>query len=195
MISYVSGIVEYVDTEKVVVDNHGIGISVFMTNDDLSVIGEGEEVKLHTYFNVKEDAMQLYGFQNRENLEMFKLLLTVNKVGPKIALGILSTCSGDMLKMSIVSGDSKTIASSPGVGAKTAERIVLELKDKIEIEGVEDFVPENSSADSSLSNDVVDALVELGYSKSEAISAVKRIDETEDMSVEDMLKKALMLIG
>ena len=195
MISYVSGIVEYVDTEKVVVDNHGIGISVFMTNDDLSVIGEGEEVKLHTYFNVKEDAMQLYGFLNRENLEMFKLLLTVNKVGPKIALGILSTCPGDMLKMSIVSGDSKTIASSPGVGAKTAERIVLELKDKIEIEGVEDFVPENSSADSSLSNDVVDALVELGYSKSEAISAVKRIDETEDMSVEDMLKKALMLIG
>ena len=195
MISYVSGIVEYVDTEKVVVDNHGIGISVFMTNDDLSVIGEGEEVKLHTYFNVKEDAMQLYGFLNRENLEMFKLLLTVNKVGPKIALGILSTCPGDMLKMSIVSGDSKTIASSPGVGAKTAERIVLELKDKIEIEGVEDFVPENGSADSSLSNDVVDALVELGYSKSEAISAVKRIDVTEDMSVEDMLKKALMLIG
>ena len=126
---------------------------------------------------------------------MFKLLLTVNKVGPKIALGILSTCPGDMLKMSIVSGDSKTIASSPGVGAKTAERIVLELKDKIEIEGVEDFVPEKGSADSSLSNDVVDALVELGYSKSEAISAVKRIDETEDMSVEDMLKKALMLIG
>ena len=195
MISYVSGIVEYVDTEKVVVDNHGIGISVFMTNDDLSVIGEGEEVRLHTYFNVKEDAMQLYGFLNRENLEMFKLLLTVNKVGPKIALGILSTCSGDMLKMSIVSGDSKTIASSPGVGAKTAERIVLELKDKIEIEGVEDFVPEKGSADSSLFNDVVDALVELGYSKSEAISAVKRIDETEDMSVEDMLKKALMLIG
>ena len=195
MISYVSGIVEYVDTEKVVVDNHGIGISVFMTNDDLSVIGEGEEVKLHTYFNVKEDAMQLYGFLNRENLEMFTLLLTVNKVGPKIALGILSTCPGDMLKMSIVSGDSKTIASSPGVGAKTAERIVLELKDKIEIEGVEDFVPEKGSADSSLFNDVVDALVELGYSKSEAISAVKRIDETEDMSVEDMLKKALMLIG
>ncbi|HAR92087.1 MAG TPA: Holliday junction branch migration protein RuvA [Eubacterium sp.] len=195
MVSYVSGIVEYVDTEKVVVDNHGIGISVFMTNDDLSVIGEGEEVKLHTYFNVKEDAMQLYGFLNRENLEMFKLLLTVNKVGPKIALGILSTCPGDLLKMSIVSGDSKTIASSPGVGAKTAERIVLELKDKIEIDGVEDFVPENGSADSSLSNDVVDALVELGYSKSEAISAVKRIDETEDMSVEVMLKKALMLIG
>ncbi|MBP5772984.1 MAG: Holliday junction branch migration protein RuvA [Eubacterium sp.] len=195
MISYVSGIVEYVDTEKVVVDNNGIGISVFMTNDDLSVIGEGEEVKLHTYFNVKEDAMQLYGFLNRENLEMFKLLLTVNKVGPKIALGILSTCPGDMLKMSIVSGDSKTIASSPGVGAKTAERIVLELKDKIEIEGVEDFVPENSSAESSLSNDVVDALVELGYSKSEAISAVKRIEMAEDMSVEDMLKEALMLIG
>ena len=195
MISYVSGIVEYVDTEKVVVDNHGIGISVFMTNDDLSVIGEGEEVKIHTYFNVKEDAMQLYGFLNRENLEMFKLLLTVNKVGPKIALGILSTCPGDMLKMSIVSGDSKTIASSPGVGAKTAERIVLELKDKIEIEGVEDFVPENSSAESTLSNDVVDALVELGYSKSEAISTVRRIETTDDMSVEDMLKKALMLIG
>ena len=195
MISYVSGIVEYVDTEKVIVDNHGIGISVFMTNDDLSVIGEGEEVKIHTYFNVKEDAMQLYGFLNRENLEMFKLLLTVNKVGPKIALGILSTCPGDMLKMSIVSGDSKTIASSPGVGAKTAERIVLELKDKIEIEGVEDFVPENSSAESTLSNDVVDALVELGYSKSEAISAVRRIEATDDMSVEDMLKKALMLIG
>ena len=195
MISYVSGIVEYVDTEKVVVDNHGIGISVFMTNDDLSVIGEGEEVKLHTYFNVKEDAMQLYGFLNRENLEMFKLLLTVNKVGPKIALGILSTCPGDMLKMSIVSGDSKTIANAPGIGAKTAERVVLELKDKIEIEGVEDFMPEGSVADTSITNVVVDALVELGYPKSEALSTVKRIEITDDMSEEDILKIALMNIG
>ena len=195
MISYVSGIVEYVDTEKVIVDNHGIGISVFMTNDDLSVIGEGEEIKIHTYFNVKEDAMQLYGFLNRENLEMFKLLLTVNKVGPKGALAILTTCPGDMLKMSIVSGDAKTISNAPGIGAKTAERVVLELKDKIEIEGVEDFMPDNSSVDASVTNVVVDALVELGYPKSEALSTVKRIEVTEDMSEEDILKIALMQIG
>ena len=195
MISYVSGIVEYVDTEKVIVDNHGIGISVFMTNDDLSVIGEGEEIKIHTYFNVKEDAMQLYGFLNRENLEMFKLLLTVNKVGPKGALAILSTCPGDMLKMSIVSSDAKTIANAPGIGAKTAERVVLELKDKIEIEGVEDFMPEGSAADTAVTNVVVDALVELGYPKSEALSTVKRIEITEDMSEEDILKIALMNIG
>ena len=195
MISYVSGIVEYVDTEKVVVDNHGIGISVFMTNDDLSVIGEGEEIKIHTYFNVKEDAMQLYGFLNRENLELFKLLLTVNKVGPKGALAILTTCPGEMLKMSIVSGDAKTIANAQGIGAKTAERVVLELKDKIEIDGIEDFVPDNSSVDNTFANDVVDALVELGYPKSEALATVKRIEVTEDMSEEDILKIALMQIG
>ena len=195
MISYVSGIVEYVDTEKVVVDNHGIGISVFMTNDDLSVIGEGEEIKIHTYFNVKEDMMQLYGFLNRENLELFKLLLTVNKVGPKGALAILTTCPGEMLKMSIVSGDAKTIANAQGIGAKTAERVVLELKDKIEIEGIEDFVPDNSSEDSTVANDIVDALVELGYPKSEALATVKRIEVTEDMSEEDILKIALMQIG
>ena len=195
MISYVSGIVEYVDTEKVFVDNHGIGISVFMSNDDLSVIGEGEEIKIHTYFNVKEDMMQLYGFLNRENLELFKLLLTVNKVGPKGALAILTTCPGEMLKMSIVSGDAKTIANAQGIGAKTAERVVLELKDKIEIEGIEDFVPDNSSEDSTVANDIVDALVELGYPKSEALATVKRIEVTEDMSEEDILKIALMQIG
>ena len=195
MISYVSGIVEYVDAEKVVVDNHGIGISVFMTNDDLSVIGEGEEIKIHTYFNVKEDMMQLYGFLNRENLELFKLLLTVNKVGPKGALAILTTCPGEMLKMSIVSGDAKTIANAQGIGAKTAERVVLELKDKIEIEGIEDFVPDNSSVDTTVTNDIVDALVELGYPKSEALATVKRIEITDDMSEEDILKIALMQIG
>ena len=195
MISYVSGIVEYVDTEKVIVDNHGIGISVFMTNDDLSVIGEGEEIKIHTYFNVKEDMMQLYGFLNHENLELFKLLLTVNKVGPKGALAILSTCPGEMLKVSIVSGDAKTIANAQGIGAKTAERVVLELKDKIEIEGIEDFVPDNSSVDNTITNDIVDALVELGYPKSEALATVKRIEVTEDMSEEDILKIALMQIG
>lgn len=192
MISYVSGIVEYVDTEKVVVDNNGIGIAMFMTNDDLSVIGEGEEIKIHTYFNVKEDAMQLYGFLNKESLELFKLLLTVSKVGPKGALSILSTCPAEMLKMAIVSGDSKTIATANGIGAKTAERVVLELKDKIEIEGVEDFVADSSSVDSALTNDVVDALVELGYSKSESLSTVKRIELSEDMSEEDILKKALI---
>ena len=192
MISYVSGIVEYVDTEKVVVDNNGIGISVFMTNDDLSVIGQGEEIKIHTYFNVKEDAMQLYGFLNKESLELFKLLLTVSKVGPKGALSILSTCPAEMLKMSIVSGDAKTIATANGIGAKTAERVVLELKDKIEIEGVEDFVADANVAESTVANDVIDALVGLGYSKSEALSTVKRIEMTEDMSEEDILKKALM---
>lgn len=195
MISYVSGIVEYVDTEKVIVDNNGIGISVFMTNDDLSVIGEGEEIKIHTYFNVKEDAMQLYGFLNKESLELFKLLLTVSKVGPKGALSILSTCPADMLKMSIVSGDSKTIATANGIGAKTAERVVLELRDKIEIEGVEDFVADDNTVDTTLANDVVDALVELGYSKSESLSTVKRIEVTEDMSEEDILKKALIELG
>ncbi len=195
MISYVSGIVEYVDTEKVVVDNNGIGISVFMTNDDLSVIGQGEEIKIHTYFNVKEDAMQLYGFLNKESLELFKLLLTVSKVGPKGALSILSTCPAEMLKMSIVSGDAKTIATANGIGAKTAERVVLELKDKIEIEGVEDFVADANVAESTVANDVIDALVGLGYSKSEALSTVKRIEMTEDMSEEDILKKALMELG
>ena len=195
MISHVSGIVEYVDTEKVVVDNNGIGISVFMTNDDLSVIGQGEEIKIHTYFNVKEDAMQLYGFLNKESLELFKLLLTVSKVGPKGALSILSTCPAEMLKMSIVSGDAKTIATANGIGAKTAERVVLELKDKIEIEGVEDFVADANVAESTVANDVIDALVGLGYPKSEALSTVKRIEMTEDMSEEDILKKALMELG
>ena len=195
MISYVSGIVEYVDTEKVVVDNNGIGISVFMTNDDLSVIGQGEEIKIHTYFNVKEDAMQLYGFLNKESLELFKLLLTVSKVGPKGALSILSTCPAEMLKMSSVSGDAKTIATANGMGAKTAERVVLELKDKIEIEGVEDFVADANVVESTVANDVIDALVGLGYSKSEALSTVKRIEMTEDMSEEDILKKALMELG
>ena len=195
MISYVSGIIEYIDEEKVVVDNNGIGLSIFMTNDDLSVMGQGEEVKIHTYFNVKEDMMQLYGFLDYENLELFKLLLTVNKVGPKGALAILSTCSGELLKMSIVSGDSKTISRAPGIGAKTAERIVLELKDKIEIDGVEEFAADAAPKDVEAANDVIEALIGLGYPKSEVVSLMKRIDISEDMSEEEILKIALANLG
>ena len=195
MISYVSGIVEYVDTEKVIVDNNGIGLEVFMPNDDLSVIGEGEEVKIHTYLNVKEDLMQLYGFLDYENLEMFKLLLTVNKVGPKGALSILSSCPGDMLKMSIISGDAKSIANAPGIGAKTAERIILDLKDKVSIEGMDEFEMESDTKESLIANDVIDALVGLGYSKTEVVATVKKIQITDEMSDEDILKKALMELG
>lgn len=190
MISFVSGTVEYIDEEKIVIDHDGIGLSIFMPNDDISVITKGDSIKVFTYFSVKEDSIKLYGFLNQENLVLFKLLLGVNKVGPKGAVSIISTCPSEKLKLAIISSDAKSIAKAPGIGAKTAERIVLDLKDKIDIEGVSDF-EDATNVDEVTSNDAIEALVALGYSRSESIRAVKSININEDMSDEDILKLAL----
>lgn len=132
MISYIRGPLEEKREDSVVVEAGNIGYRIFIPS---SVLGElpglGEEVKIYTYFSVREDGMSLYGFLSKQDLEMFRQLIGVNGVGPKSALGILSALKPDVLRMAVLSGDAKAISKAPGVGAKTAQRIILDLKDKV----------------------------------------------------------------
>lgn len=193
MISYVTGIIDAVETDKIIIDNNGIGYGIFMPQNALEVLGEGENVKIYTYFSVREDAMQLFGFLTKEELDLFKLLIGVSGVGPKGGLAIISACPGDSLQMAIISGDAKAISKAQGIGNKTAQRIIIELKDKLNIEdviGVKDE-PATSSPAKGIQADAIEALVSLGYSQSDAFNAVKKIKEPENMDVEEMLKAAL----
>lgn len=192
MITYIKGIVENIENDKVILDNNGIGYGIFMPAHVLESVGIGEEVKIYTYFSVREDAMQLYGFLSKEELKFFKMLIGVSGVGPKGGLAIISACPGDMLAMSILSGDAKAISKAQGIGNKTAQRIIIELKDKINIEEMISSPQETQVAQAQgILGDAVEALTALGYSKTSAYNAVKQVKDSETMDVEELLKKAL----
>lgn len=198
MIAYLKGILEEVGEDYLLVEVNNIGYQVKVS---LRVIeglpAIGKEIKIHTYTYVREDMIALYGFGSKEDLNMFLLLLGVNGVGPKGALGLLSAFSAYDLQMAIISQDAKTIAKAPGIGAKTAQRMILELKDKVSLEdtleqmagGVQEPVSlgelEHSKAEA------VEALTALGYSPAESMKAVKAVNMTEDMNSEALLKAAL----
>ena len=196
MISYIKGVVESIENDKVIVDNNDIGYGIYMPMASLEILGVGEEVKVHTYLNVREDAMQLFGFLSKEDLVIFKLLIGVSGVGPKGAMAIISTCPGDSLHMAILSGDAKAISKSPGIGAKTAQRIIIELKDKVDIEEVIgiDTTSAKSPQMNGIKADAVEALVALGYSQSDSFKAVNKVPNAETLDVEAILKQALKLM-
>jgi len=190
MISYIKGIIEEVEEDKVIIDNNGIGYGIFMPQSSLELIGSGEELKIYTYLNVKEDAMQLYGFLSKEELNLFKKLIGVSGVGPKGGLSIITACPGDSLQMAIISGDAKAISKAQGIGAKTAQRIIIELKDKIDLEEVISTNSGEAVADTEVKSDVIEALIALGYSRTSAFNAVNKVDKITD-DVEELLKLAL----
>lgn len=202
MISYIRGLVAEKLEDSVVVEAGQIGYRIFVPASVLEGLPRlGEEVKLHTHFSVREDGMSLYGFLSKQDLEMFRMLIGVNGIGPKSALGILSALKPDTLRMAVVSGDAKAIARAPGVGPKTAQRIILDLKDKVKLE----LLPEASGAslleDADVSGvgeagkEAVEALTALGYSGSEASGAVRKVTVTEGMTAEDVLRKALKYLA
>ncbi len=190
MISYIKGIIEEVEEDKVIIDNNGIGYGIFMPQSSLELIGSGEELKIYTYLNVKEDAMQLYGFLSKEELNLFKKLIGVSGVGPKGGLSIITACPGDSLQMAIISGDAKAISKAQGIGAKTAQRIIIELKDKIDLEEVISTNPGEAVADTEIKSDAIEALIALGYSRTSAFNAVNKVYKITD-DVEELLKLAL----
>ena len=203
MIEFVRGELAAVEADKAVVDVDGIGFGVFMSGQALGMLPSvGEQVKIYTYLNVKEDAMQLYGFLTRDDLEIFRLLIGVSGIGPKGALGILTGLTPDELRFAVMSKDVKAISAAPGIGKKTAEKLILELKDKLRIEDVLDGVVSNGTTPGSASGgsgevagEAVQALVALGYGSTEALQAVKKIDIKEDMEVEEVLKAALKYVA
>ncbi len=197
MIAYVRGIIEDIAPDNVVVDVGGIGYNVKISADTAARLpGIGEEVKLYTYFSVREDAQWLYGFLSRNALELFKKCITVNGIGPKGALAILSVMDADSLRFAILSGDAKAISRAPGIGAKTAERLILDLKDKITVDDTAigtEIARHNGAADADTpqKREAVEALVSLGYGRTEALRAVNSIEGIEDMDSGAVLKAAL----
>ena len=200
MIAYLKGEVVEIEEEKLILECGDIGYNISMPASALDgTLRPGQEVKIHTHLPVREEAMQLYGFLTRDDLKMFRMLLGVSGIGPKAALGILSGLSADELRFAVLSDDIKTISRAPGVGKKTAQKMILELKDKLDLQEAFDIktmhVQEASQAETG---DLVDAkkeagqaLTALGYSGSEALRAVKQVDVSPDMNVEEILKQAL----
>ncbi len=199
MYSYIKGeLVEIIGEDLIVLEAGQIGYNIRIPSQVLDYLpGIGSEVKIYTYRYVREDAHILYGFLSRDDLEVFKLLIGVSGIGPKGALAVLSVMSTDDLRFAILSEDSKAISKAPGVGSKTAQRVIIELKDKLRLEDAfeaklahKEDSPVRSVVNSK-KNEAVEALVSLGYSSSEALKVLSGIAITEESSVEEILKEAL----
>lgn len=199
MYSYIKGeLAEIIGEDLIVVETNQIGYNIRIPSQLLEYLpGIGAQVKIYIYLYVREDAYMLYGFLTRDDLEVFKLLLGVSGIGPKGALAILSVMSTDDLRFAVLADDAKTIAKAPGVGNKTAQRLIIELKDKLRLEDVVESKlahQDNAPARSELTgkkNEAVEALVSLGYSSSEALKVLAGIEISEERTVEDILKEAL----
>lgn len=196
MIAYINGTLERRAESYIIIETGGIGYQIFVSPATLAKLPQtGERAKVFTYFSVKEDGVSLYGFASAEEQEMFHKLLTVSGVGPKGALGFLSQLTPQEIILAIISEDVKTLSKAPGVGRKTAQRVILELKDKFKTEDalslgeeVQGIVETSVGGDAKF--EAIDAMTALGYSRSEAARAVNAV-AAEGMSTEDILKAAL----
>lgn len=194
MLYNVRGTLTVSDVNFIVVECQGVGFKCFTTLNTVKNIGKiGSEVNVYTYLAVREDAMDLYGFSTLAELDAFKLLITVSGIGPKAAAAILSELTPDRLALCIASGDAKSITKAQGVGKKTAERVVLELKDKMGIIASDEAADAVSSVsglgESSDAAEAVEALVALGYSQSDAALTVGKMDKS--LSVDEMIRLGL----
>ncbi len=202
MISYIKGILSEASQDGIVVEAGGLGYEIKVP---LSVLERlpalGSEVKIHTHMQVREDGVSLYGFPGKRDLAMFRQLLGVGGIGPKGALGVLSALGPDDLRLAVISGDAKAIAKAPGIGIKTAQRIILDLKDKVSLD---DILPagqqesgDRAAASQTLGQagkEAIDALTALGYSPMEASRAVGRVEIGEEMTAEEVLKLSLKFL-
>ena len=200
MISFVRGYLSEVYEDSIVIDSQGIGYQIGVPSSVLSELPPiGSEVKIYTYLQIAENLMALYGFASRDDLRIFKMLIGVSGIGPKGALAILSTIRPDDLRFAILSSDAKAIANSPGIGLKTAQKVILELKDKLSLEEAVELkreaVSKGSAALGSAREDALEVLTALGYSSSEALKAVRQVDVTEGMTADAVVKQALKLVG
>lgn len=202
MYAYIKGTLEEITEDSVIVETGGIGYNIKVSGTTVDLLpGIGSEVKIYTYTLVREDAFSLYGFLTRDDLEIFKKLITVSGIGPKGGLAILSVMSADALRFAVMAADAKAIARAPGIGAKTAERVILDLRDKISLEDTlrgigspADLAGQaagSGNSDNLMKREAIEALVALGYSASDATAAVKKVEAGEDATSESILKLAL----
>ena len=191
MYSYIKGIVEEIYLDRIVLENNGIGYEINVSSFTAQSVQKGKSAKIFTKLIVREDDMSLCGFASQRELEMFKLLTSVSKIGPKVGLGILSSATPPQLSAYILSEDIAKLSKCPGVGKKTAERIVLELKDKVDKDMAEFEATLFNQAPTGLELDeAVEALLALGYSSVEAKEAVQKFKK-DGLKTEDLIKKSL----
>ena len=200
MYAYIKGTLKETGEDYIVVEAGGIGYQIFTTGQTFQYLPSvGEEVKVYTYLHVREDAMILFGFLTKDDLFVFRLLLGVSGIGPKGGLGILSALGPDDLRFAVASNDVKAIQAAPGIGKKTAEKLILELKDKLKLEdalenaanAVQNTADTSAGMANEMTGEAVQALVALGYGNTEALKAVRQVEITEEMSVEDVLRQSL----
>lgn len=197
MISYIKGILEDMTEESVILENNGIGYEIKVTGRMLMKLPKrGSQMKIYTYLYVREDAIGLFGFATREELQTFQLLIAISGIGPKAGLAILSTLSVEELRFAVLSQDVKTISKTPGIGKKSAERLIIELKDKMKLEDAlhweEELIEQGEEATKENSHtEVTLALVSLGYSNSDALRAIQAVEGSNAMDTETLLKHAL----
>ena len=207
MLAYIKGILEMKMTGYVVIDVGGLGYKVFMSENGIEKLGNiGENVKVHTHYRVREDDISIYGFNTLEELKMFELLINVSGVGAKTALTMLAVCEPSDFALAVISEDIKTLTTIPGIGAKSAQRIILELKDKLKKEQQIDLIKnevsgkaKNTKLEEAINKDnkiteAVAALQVLGYSRREIDKAFEKIDK-DNLSTEEMIKKGLAILG
>lgn len=196
MIAYILGALVSAGENYIVIDNHGMGYRIFVSGKFLEHIpAYGTQIKVYTHMYIREDELTLYGFHSEEELSVFRILIGISGVGPKVAMAILTALTIQELQLAVISEDAKTISKANGVGTKGASRIILELKDKLKMEDMMDAAYEQSivqdTQDVNAARDAILALVNLGYSNSEAALAVRKIGDTSQMDIEAILKAAL----
>ena len=191
MYGFIKGTIDYIKNNQVCIDTGNVGYLVNISEKTYNeLLGESDEIKLYTYTSVREDDISLYGFLSLEELDFFKLLIGVNSVGPKLGMSVLSFFTINELVTHIANKDAKAIAKAPGLGAKSAEKIIIELKDKVASVITEDIEISATLEDDETINECIDALMALGFKKKEAQIAVKKITDYTDLS--DLLSKALV---
>ena len=198
MIDQISGKIISINSDYVVIAVGGLGIKVNITAAHSSKLVNENSITLVTYLNVREDALDLYGFKNESERNLFLMLISISGIGPKLAISILSRDESDDLKSNIISGDIKSLTSIPGVGAKTAKRIIIELKDKLS-KTVTTELGFDDDHDPGTSKDVLSALISLGYNENVAKRAIKKIKLTAAnnsiKSIESLIKEALKILN
>ena len=197
MYEYISGELKFIYNDYIVIDNNGIGYKIFTSNNTIFNVNVGDFYTIYTDYIVKEDYVALFGFKTLDELEMFKMLVSVNSIGPKIACGILSSMSVDSLKLTIVNGDAVSLSTAKGVGKKTAQKIILELKDKISIDSISskdistgEMEITTSGKDFEKRELVLDALVNLGFMKNDIEKFLSSIN-IDEMEIEDIIKLSM----
>lgn len=197
MFAYIKGILEEKENNYVIIDINGLGYKIFMSQNNIDSIGNiGEVVKAYTYVRVREDDISIYGFLTKEQLKMFELLISVSGVGAKSALVMLSCIEPSDFALAVISGNVKVLTKVPGIGNKSAQRIILELKDKLKEEQLEETYS-NSSAQKDNSeniNEAISGLMVLGYSRKDIEKAFEHLD-IDNLSIEDLIKKGLVLLS